>query len=53
VEYFTKLGETSSATLETITSKGPSGSSQSTSLRFKAGDLPPHPFRESIDKNIT
>ena len=53
VEYFTKLGETSSAALETITSEGPFGSSQSTSLRFKAGDLPPHPFRESIDKKIT
>jgi hypothetical protein len=52
VEYFTKLGETSSAALETITSEGPFGSSQSTSLRFRAGDLPPHPFRESVDKKV-
>ena len=53
VEYFTKLGETSSAAIETMTSEGPFGSSQSTSLRFRTGDLPPHPFRESIDKKIT
>jgi hypothetical protein len=53
VEYFTKLGETSSAAIETMTSEGPFGSSQSTSLRFRAGELPPHPFRESINKKVT
>ena len=52
-DYMEKLGETASATLETYTIETPFGSDSGVRYSFRAGELPPHPLRESIDKKIT